>query len=169
MVGQKRQGYTLLELVLVMVIVAITAAMAVPVVDGMFTGSQLHVAGDLVKSRLNEMRNRAREEGRPYKLTILDNGHAFRIEPVGDCAGVPNIQTDDELPKDIVFRLQDCLAIVNDNGESSSNPTMEVIVEANGTAPSDYEISLGAGNGLPVVVSVRGATGAISSKVSGSP
>jgi len=165
MAGRRRQGYTLLEILLVLAIIVITTGLAIPLMDNMFGGNHLVQAGDLVKSRLNEMRTRAKDEGRKYKMTISEDGAIFRIEPLTedgtDSATLVNFQTEDQLPKDVVFRPCTCVSC---DGEGEVGTTQEIVINSDGSAAFDYEIPLtGTSENRGVVVRLRGLTGAISS------
>lgn len=162
MVGQKRRGYTLLEIVLVLAIIAITGALAVPMLENMLAGDKLVSAADMVKSRLSEMQSRAREEGRAYKFTFTESGDSFRIEPCQDCAGgtMDSAPIEDKLPTNITFKGATASST---DGEGDSSPTFEIVVLPDGTSPQNFEITLAPTEGRAVVVRVRGLTGAVSS------
>jgi len=150
-----------------MAILVISTAMAVPYMEGMLAGNQLTAAADLVKSRLTDMRSRAREEGRAYKLTLGDNGATFRVEPLTEEGDLPNMVSEEQLPKDISFRLQECKSFTTGDGSREEANTMELIVLPDGTAPNDYEISFGGNEGPGLVVCLKGQTGAVSTKSNG--
>jgi len=158
------QGYTLLEVVVVLAILIITAALAVPTMENMMSGDKLVAAGDIVKSRLNEMRTRAREQGRSYKMVITENGDLFQVEPIGQCdGGAYDVKVEDRLPRDIVFKGATAADRNPDaNGERTPNSTTEIVILSDGTASMDYAVSIGtSGNGRPMVVRLRGQTGAV--------
>jgi len=169
MVGQhKRRGYTLLEVLLVVAILIITAALAIPTMENMMAGDKLVAGGDIVKSRLNEMRTRAREQNCDYRLTFTEGSDAFKIEPVDQCNdGTVGVVIEDRLPRDIVFKG----ATGTDrepgaDGERNTATTTEIMVLRSGKAAHDYAISLGVGNtsgGRPLVVKMVGMTGAVTS------
>jgi len=168
MAGQRRRGYTLIEVTLVLAILVISTALAVPYMENMLSGNQLTAAADLVKSRLNDMRSRAREEGRRYKLTLGENGGTFKIEPLDESATLPNFVSEEQLPKDISFRFPDCKSINTGDGTREEAATTEMVVLPDGTAASDYEISFGGTDGgRSIVVRVKGQTGAVSSEFTG--
>src|SRR5262245_53593716 len=78
----RRDGFTLFEMVIVVALIAIAVSLSVPFVDSMMNPNQLSAAIDTVRSQCFEQaRNRAMEEGRPYKLSIAEGGNAYRVEP----------------------------------------------------------------------------------------
>jgi prepilin-type N-terminal cleavage/methylation domain-containing protein len=96
----RRSGFTLFEMVIVMVLIAIAASLAVPFVDSMMNPNQLSAAIDTVRSQCFEQaRNRAMEEGRPYRVSIVEGGDAYRVEPDDtDTNSDPGLLIDGQLP-----------------------------------------------------------------------
>src|SRR4051812_8928684 len=77
----RRSGASLIEVVVVMAIVIIVAALAVPSIRGMYGSYKLNGAVDSVRSAWADARARAIEEGRPYRFAIEPEGSAFRVAP----------------------------------------------------------------------------------------
>jgi len=151
-----------MELMLVLAIVVITGALAVPLIENMLAGNKLTAAADVVKSRLNDMRTRAQESNEPFKLSFAENGNVIVVEPVN--AVGDELQTQrTELPKDIV--ILGCNAINCEDGSVES--ITELVVQGDGTTGSpaqDFEISVGSGPGDTRPIIVRfGRDGAIKS------
>jgi prepilin-type N-terminal cleavage/methylation domain-containing protein len=70
-----RKAFTLIEVVLVLAIVAVVAAMAWPAVQRLYAGRRVNSAADRVRSAWCQARVEAMRSGRTY---------AFRYEPGGD-------------------------------------------------------------------------------------
>lgn len=121
-----RQGFTLLELLLVLALLVIVAALAVPALQGTMVNQRLRSAGDLLRSQMAKARVRAMKTGRTHAMWIEPEGARYRIEPwmtgdealegntaaaaVGGLAGGgapasdPNLLiTEEQLPEGVVF------------------------------------------------------------------
>jgi prepilin-type N-terminal cleavage/methylation domain-containing protein len=68
-------GFTLVELVLVLVILALLAAAVVPSVMGVRAGHMAREPLDLLRQTARECRARAMEEGRPYVIHFHSEGY----------------------------------------------------------------------------------------------
>ncbi len=103
----KRAGFTLFELMLVMAIILVAAAITIPAIDAMMSDGSLKAARDMVRARWADIRGRAMKEGRPYKFSTIDQSKKFKIEPEDSNApsdsDEPPIIYEGELPGDIVF------------------------------------------------------------------
>src|SRR5947209_18452765 len=105
--ARRRPGFTLLELILVMVILLVAAALTIPAVETMLADGRIKAARDLVRARWADTRGRAMQEGRPYKFSVIYQTGQFKIEP--EDASVPSdldgpaLVVTDELPKDVLF------------------------------------------------------------------
>ena len=80
---QPRQAFTLLELVLVMTILVMLAAISYPSIDAMYGSYRVQAATDQVRAAWAEARTHAANEGRPYRFSIVPNKRNFRVAPVG--------------------------------------------------------------------------------------
>src|SRR4051794_19906579 len=106
----KRQAYTLIELMLVMALMVIAAALAVPAIKTMMVDARITASGDVVRARMADTRSRALESGRPWKLGFLANTGVFQLAPEDSSAWESTdkdavMQEDlvrDELPQDII-------------------------------------------------------------------
>jgi prepilin-type N-terminal cleavage/methylation domain-containing protein len=78
-----RSGYTLFELVVVMAILLLLAAVILPSV-GAFRGDTRQRAGaDTIRGEMAVARARAMEENRPYRVAISQDGKRIRRAPDG--------------------------------------------------------------------------------------
>jgi type II secretory pathway pseudopilin PulG len=74
-------AYTLLELLLVLVLIAIVAALAIPTLSGSLTTWQLRSAGDTVQTRWTQTRTQAIRTGQTHVFRFLPGSDRFVIEP----------------------------------------------------------------------------------------
>src|SRR5438094_6737810 len=80
-VRNKRRGVTIFEMVVVLAILIVAAAVATPTLRSLSGGTPLNAAADTVKARWAEARSRAVAEGRPYRFAIMENTGKFRVAP----------------------------------------------------------------------------------------
>ena len=75
----RRTAFTLLEIILVVVLVGIVAALAVPAMNAAFATYEVRQAASRVRARIIEARSRAIEHGIPYGFVYLSGGtrHGF--------------------------------------------------------------------------------------------
>jgi prepilin-type N-terminal cleavage/methylation domain-containing protein len=158
-----RSGFTLMELMLVLLIVILAAGLVVPYVDSLLQPSQVTAAIDEVRVNWEQARGRAMEEGRPYRFSIVEGGDSFRIEP-------DDMDTNPEKGYEIDGILPEgCLFVGNESGlvDVAATPakggTMvsKVVFLPDGTAREDVDLSFGR-PGLPrVTLRLRALTGNI--------
>lgn len=76
-----RRGFTMFELIVVMALLLLLAAVILPSV-GAFRGDTRQRAGaDSIRGELAVARSRAMEEGRPYRVAISQDGKRIRRGP----------------------------------------------------------------------------------------
>ena len=80
----RRSGFTILELMLVMTIIVIAAALAFPSFEAMMATSREFAARDMVRAYWAEMRAKATEENRAYRFAVTENTGNFRVAPDDD-------------------------------------------------------------------------------------
>lgn len=76
-----RSGFSLFEMVLVLGILALTAALVWPSLETMYGDSQLQNASDTIRSRLIAARSDAMEDGRIYLFRFTPGGANYQIVP----------------------------------------------------------------------------------------
>jgi prepilin-type N-terminal cleavage/methylation domain-containing protein len=81
MTARTRRGYTLMELILVLGVIALLAGILVPSLKGMYGYYKLQAAVDTVRSAWAEARARAIAESRPYRFAVVADANAFRVAP----------------------------------------------------------------------------------------
>lgn len=92
--GDKRRGFSLLELMLVMGLLVVIAAITYPSVTGPLDNNRLRYSTDMIRASWARARNKAMESGRTY---------VFRCQPASDSYLIePWINNDDLLESDLV-------------------------------------------------------------------
>jgi prepilin-type N-terminal cleavage/methylation domain-containing protein len=170
-----RRGFTLLEVLLVMAVIVMLAAMAYPSIEAMYSDVRLKAAADQVRAAWADARTKAIEEGRPYRFAVQPDGQ-FRIAP--DAAdfwtgggGTPAptdadtqpLVVEDTLPKGVNFADGGVNGGATDPTAGDSGPWQAVVrFLPDGTASQDVEIVFQAeGGGRPVSLRLRGLTGSV--------
>jgi len=164
----RRNGYTLFELVVVMAIIAIIAAIVAPNLGTWFSSTKVAAAADLVRARWADGKSRAQEEGRPYKFAVQIDTGKFRLAPDspefwggGEGGNGKGLVVEDELPKNVVFASGQNSGSAQGGGEWSH----AVVFNPDGSASDDYNISFNSQGSRPVELRLRGATGSVDQTV----
>jgi len=174
-VRSSRPAYTLMEVILVMVILVVISALAVPVVTGMFTGRTLDAAADTVKGELTKTRSKAIENRAPYRFAIKENTGMYRIAPDtddywsggsvsssgnadGDCQEPQVIEG--SLPEKVCFGQSTGVGM--NSGAGSDWKTVATFL-ADGTALEDVQVSISSQDGAaPILIQLKASTGSVS-------
>jgi len=166
-----RPGFTLFELVVVMMLIIIIAAISVPVLQTMLTDSRITSAGDAVRARVADTRAKALEDGRPWKLACITNTGWYQLAPEdstdwGNSDQFADERMDlmrDQLPTEIVFSMSH-EGIMNSTEAGSPGSGWETIVVfmPDGSARDDSVVYFGRPGVGPMRVRIRGLTGAVS-------
>lgn len=166
-VHSSRAGLSVLELLLVTIIIVLVAGLAIPTLDALFGNTKLKSSSDKIRNALNQARSKAIEDGVPYRFAIVPETSRFKVGPDrisiwGDLAtlgeaeeNVQDLILEDEISKDIVFSRLD------EGSETSGEYTLVVTFNPDGSAQQDREIVIETSDSAPVVVKVRGITGAV--------
>jgi len=149
-VRKERQGYTLFEIIVVLAIIMVAGAVAVPTIRSMMADTPVKAAADQVKSRLAEARAKAMEEGKPYRFEVRGD-NTFRVGPDDEFEG-PNV-LDDTLPRDVSFAQ-------GGNNNQNGNGASSVVFLPDGTATSDFDLPLSQQGATPVTLKLNKTTGA---------
>jgi type II secretory pathway pseudopilin PulG len=159
-----------MELLLVLGIIAVIGAVAVPVCTTMFTSSRVNAAVDAVRSQLAQTRNRAMEERRPYRFAIKENTGKYRIAPdssdywadapqdsgSSSTNSQPPLEVEGSLPENVKFSFKN-------NGKDSGDWHTVAIFMGDGTASEDAEVYLAPeGAQQPTTIRVQATTGEVS-------
>src|SRR5262249_6934381 len=181
-VTHPRSGYTLFEMVLILAVLVVLAAIVYPSLDGMFGDYRITAAADQVRAAWAEAQAHAMDEGRPYRFAVIPGKGNYRIAPdsgefwaggnsPSDNSGTPPFVLESALPKGVRFAAgegPDSRAI--DLGGDSAAPagsldpsaysTMTVFLP-DGSASDDVRVAFSAKGGKPVVLKLRGLTGVV--------
>lgn len=87
-VGPGRRGFTLVEIILVLGLLAILAAMAWPSFQSMFEGARLADAASEVRTTLREARRHSIGDGIPYRCDYLAGRGLIRVVPASETLNV---------------------------------------------------------------------------------
>jgi prepilin-type N-terminal cleavage/methylation domain-containing protein len=184
-VSPGRPGYTLVELMLVLALMVMVAAIAYPSLDTMYLDTKLSMAGDQVRAKWLTARTQSVNEGRPYRFAVILGKGNYRLAPdSADFWGGSNGQTSDPdngplileeaLPKGVIFNTPDSGQSEPDPNSDTGSPTDGVdwsraftvaTFLPDGTTREDLaSITFNARGARPVDIKLRGLTGAITVK-----
>jgi Tfp pilus assembly protein FimT len=80
-VARSRPSFTLFEMVLVLALIVVLAALTYPPLNEMYASSRVDAAADQVRARLADARTQAVNEGRPYRFAVVRGRGNFRVAP----------------------------------------------------------------------------------------
>ena len=76
-----RAGFTIIELVVVLAMLLLLAALTLPSFAGLRGNAKQKAAADIVRTRIANARTRAMETGVPHRLAISSDGSKSRLAP----------------------------------------------------------------------------------------
>ena len=82
----QRPSFTLIEVLLVLTLMVVIAAVAWPSVQRGFAGRRLHAAADGVRTELGQARVEAMRSGRTYTFQCVVHGDRYRMQRQDDAA-----------------------------------------------------------------------------------
>jgi Tfp pilus assembly protein FimT len=164
----RRRGFTILETLLVLALMIVIAAIAVPSIDAMYGDVRLTAAADMVRGAWADARARAVEDGIAYRFAVVPQEGRFKISPDADEAqaddgGDPPLIKEDTLPGKVTFANASQGASDKNDGEYQA----VVVFLPDGTAHEDVEIGFRSGGSRTLVLRLRGLTGAVTSSWEG--
>lgn len=174
---EQRPGFTLMELLLVMAIIVLVGALAVPAVLQSFSQQSLDKGADRVRVAMGQARVRSIREGEIYAVFFLEGGAWFNVAPftqaklqssfstqrqrLADSRTQPDFE-DDLLPKGINFAAGvvpiDARAAESLSESNSGNSIRPILFYPDGTS-QDAQIVLQNDRGSYVEIQLRGLTG----------
>ncbi len=168
-----RRSFTLLELMLVMTIIVIAAALAFPSFEAMMATANEYAARDMVRAHWAEMRAKAMEENRAYRFAVTENTGNFRIAPDDDAYWSGNSTGDgvDDKPLILEGALPDGILFTTSAdafaGEAAPAPGAQwgltvAVYLGEGIARDDAEVFFGKAGQRPLGLRLRALTGAVS-------
>ncbi|AWM41719.1 hypothetical protein GobsT_71870 [Gemmata obscuriglobus] len=137
----RRRGFTLLEVLLVMAVLILLAAVILPGMNTVRGDSRQYAAVDAIRTELGAARSRAALENRPYRLAIDAAGNRLRRAPDGDdFAGAAATDHPDGASVAVDFEFERATAEILSDPSSSVSPdgwqTIAVVLPA-GTCLDD--------------------------------
>jgi len=139
-VRQPRKAYSLLELVLVLAVIVVLGAFAVPGLIGDNEYVKETASTDAVKAAWTAARAQAMKEGRPYRFAVVWNKGNFRVAPDSDDYWKGNAhKTDDKNPALIIEKsLPEGVAFSKGSSSGSSAPT-DTVLATDGISPNQWD------------------------------
>jgi type II secretory pathway pseudopilin PulG len=171
----RRNAFTLFETIIVLAVLVISTAVAIPSLRAMQGSYRLNGAVDSFRSSWAQARARAIEESRPYRVSIEPDGSHFRIAPdledywtgtppQDDPAGRGYIK-EDCLPGGVRFALNNAPSLASDDATPGAAPAPDaystaVVFLPDGTAREDVRVVFNVRGCKPKTLELRGLTGA---------
>jgi len=157
-----RTGFTLFELIIVLMLIVIGASIGVPMIDSLMNPNQVGAAIDTVRTHFEQTRARAMEEGRPYRFSITEGGDTFQIEPDdADVDSDPGYVLPGKLPEPCLF-VPNGTGIIDPSMTSQGGSLKAVAVFLpDGTARDDVDVSFGRAGLARATLRLRAITGAV--------
>lgn len=165
-----RHGYTLIEVILVVVILVLVAALSVPVIQTMLEDGRMTGAGDMVRAKMAEARASAMQSGRPWRLAYIPNTGVFQLAP-DDSSDWDNMEQTpieqaelirDELPKDVVFAINSSDIVGSQERLTPGTAWQTIAVyKFDGSANDDSTTYFGKMGMMPMAAELRGLTGSV--------
>jgi len=176
MCGHRRNAYSLVEVMAVLVLIVIIGAVAVPTLGGFFGNTRQRAAVDTVKARIADARGRALRDGIPYRLAISQDKTKIRVAPDGpdfdSMAAEPTSTPQSKVTEDSLDKVT--AEVPHD---SSSHPTNTFSASwvtvatflPDGTCREDHAVvEIREGTHAPIQIQLRGLTGATKTTSGGS-
>jgi Tfp pilus assembly protein FimT len=178
----RRSGFTIFELVLVMVLIIIFAGLSYPTVSSMIGGFRAQAAVDQVRAVWAQARAKAMNDGLPYGFSVIGGSGNFRVAPdltefwsgTGNTEaavepGTKPLLLEQALAKGVIFSSAQAGDRVDDTMDTSSTPgsadpsawSVVAVFLPDGTARSDAELVIRASGARAVLIRLRGLTGVV--------
>jgi len=161
-----RDGYTILELMVVMMIILIIGALVGPSLLGFWSNNRTKAGADTVTARLADARGAAISQGRAYRVCASPDGTQVRVcpdesEPTEQLTTeqpAKEVWQQDALPKGVVITPMS----TSSTAQASDGWTTLAVFLPDGTCPEDSQFDLSepaAPDVTPMRVYVRAMTG----------
>jgi hypothetical protein len=170
----RRGGYTLFELVLVLALLVVAAALAFPLIEPMISENHVTASRDMVRARWAEMRGRAMAEGRAYRFAVTENTGRFRVAPDEEAywSGRADGQDEDErplilegeLPEGVIFTTSESAfgGLTEAPAPGAEWGLVVAVYLSEGWAQDDAEVYFGKAGQRVLGLRLRALTGAVS-------
>jgi len=166
----RRAGYTLMEVLVVLAIIIIVGTISVPVIQTMMDDARITSSADQVRANLAETRARAMDSGKPWRLACIPNTGVFQLAP-DDSADWENMEQyaiekadliRDSLAKDIVFGASAGDVRGSSTGGTPGSAWQTIAVyQYDGSAREDSTVYFGKAGTPPMAAELRGLTGSV--------
>jgi prepilin-type N-terminal cleavage/methylation domain-containing protein len=177
-----RRGYTLFEVLLVVALLVLMAAIVVPSLDAMYADYRLGAAVDGVRASWAQSRAHAMDEGRPYRFAIVPGKSNYRVGPdsadfwngstpnPADPANPPLV-LEDALPRGVSFTTADAAnqpqggdTVLPAGSVDSSMWVSTAVFLPDGTARHNVEIVFQARGCKSIALRLRALMGVVTSR-----
>lgn len=119
--SRRRAGYTLMEMVAVLAIILILAAVTYPTFRGLKGNADQKAAADIVRGQVADARGLAMFHGQPYRLAISSDGTRIRVAPDSlDFSSTPASDKASAAATAIELKLERATAAVEDDEYGSA-------------------------------------------------
>jgi prepilin-type N-terminal cleavage/methylation domain-containing protein len=186
-VRSARQAFTLFEVMLVLAVLVLLAAVVVPSLDSWLTSFRVTAAGDAVRAAWAQARSHAINDGTSYRFCLIPNTGIYRLAPDsatfwGSASGSdgssvalaqshnPPLVLEETLPRGVRFVIGNGPS-PSDNEQAPAPGAVDTGVWSNpvvfypdGTARDDVDLILRGRRGRALLVRLRGLTGAVTSR-----
>lgn len=173
-----RAGFTLLELLCVLAAIIVLGAILVPTLSGMRADTRTKAGADVVQSYISKARNKAIEDGVPYRLAIHMDGKRVRLSPDAfeTMGEMPAVTEDDDLTSGAPISEDDlpegvtAVLVSEDEFQSQDQSGWKRVATflPDGTCREDaVVIRIEEKDVSPVLLFLRGVTGTVSASRGG--
>jgi prepilin-type N-terminal cleavage/methylation domain-containing protein len=165
-VRTNRRGYTLFEVIVVLALLLLLAAVVLPSIGAFQGDTRQRAASDAIRAEIAIARSHAMEEGIPYRVAISEDGTRIRRAPDNeDFASVTGATGSSASSKVSEYQLENVKAEVTEvqggmpPGAENGWVTLAIVLP-NGTCRDDgVFIAIRDEEKSPLYVYVRGLTG----------
>jgi prepilin-type N-terminal cleavage/methylation domain-containing protein len=142
----RRRGFTLVEVMVTVAIMAIVSAISFPIAHTMYLSVRLDAAGDSIRSSWADGQSHAMNEAVPYRFSYIPGTGKYRLAPDSDdywTGGDPPARNDQDaagpvvlagrLPQGVFFQTNGSPATVSDDDEEADHPKSDASHEHTST------------------------------------
>jgi prepilin-type N-terminal cleavage/methylation domain-containing protein len=174
-----RDGWTLFELLLVLAVLVVVAAVATPSLQSMYGDVRVRSAADAIRAAWARARAAAIDHGSAYRFCMIPNTGSYRIDPDNADASASANSADrenkplvlkDDLPKGVIMSFSagssGAAASSPENGAAAGTADVGqyvtvVVFLPDGTAREDVRLVLTTRGARPLVMKLRALTGGV--------
>lgn len=162
-----RQGYTLLEMMLVLALIVIAAGITFPLATLLLSSNKVITAQDQVRTCFVRLRSVAMAQGRAYTFKVMENTGRYLLEPDEDSEltagnGATPYVVNGELPEGVIF-VRDKGALMGGSTPPPAGGNFQTwaVFNPDGTSPENVVVIFGMPGQSARAIRIRGLTGAI--------